>query len=203
MAFRCCWGHSFLRGNANRRPHPGYDIMSLVLVKPSLQELRHLIGAVENQDRERSSFSLFPEGFARGSILELSGPGKTELTALFLREHPEFKVAWIEKELTINPYALLQKGVKTENILFIEAGKELSWCLTQALQSGCFQALITNTAFEEKDLRRYQLLAERSQAHFFLLSKEIHPSWVPNLQLKIQKKKQGLEIKTLRKRGMG
>lgn len=188
--------------------------MSLILVKPSLQELRHLIGAVENLERERSSFSFFREGFPKGSIIEMSGPGKTELVALFLKEHPEFKVAWIEREMTINPYALFQKGLKTENVLFIEAGNELAWCLNQALQSGCFQVLVTNSVTnlaktttnsisDEKDLRRYQLLAERSQAHFFLLSENLHQSWVPNLQLKIKKNKLGFDIETIKKRGIG
>ena len=181
--------------------------MSLVLVKPSLQELRHLIGAVENLERERSSFSFFQDGFPKGSIIEMSGAGKTELVALFLKEHPEFKVAWIEREMTINPYALFQRGLRTENVLFIEAGNELAWCLNQALQSGCFQVLVTNSITDsisdEKDLRRYQLLAERSQAHFFLLSESLHQSWVPNLQLKIKKKKLGFDIETVKKRGMG
>lgn len=181
--------------------------MSLALVKPSLQELRQLIGAVEHVERERSSFALFQKGFPKGSIIEVCGPGKTELVALFLKEHPEFKVAWIEREITINPYALFQKGLKTENVLFIEAKEQLEWCLNQALQSACFQAIVTNaltsSSFDEKDLRRYQLLAERSQAHFFLLSENLHQSWVPNLQLKVKKKKLGFNIETIKKRGMG
>lgn len=182
--------------------------MSLALVKPSLQELRQLIGAVEHVERERSSFALFQEGFPKGAIIEVSGSGKTELVALFLKEHPDFKVAWIEKEITINPYALFQKGLKTENVLFIEAKEQLEWCLNQALQSGCFQAIVTtteaatNSSFDEKDLRRYQLLSERSQAHFFLLSENLHQSWVPNLQLKVKKKKLGFNIETIKKRGM-
>lgn len=180
--------------------------MSLVLVKPSLQELRQLIGSVETLQRERSSFSLFQEGFPKGCIIELAGPGKTEVVSHFLQEHPDFKVAWVEKEMSINPYALFQKGVRMENIIFIEAGKQLAWCLNQALQSGCFQALVTNTKFtnsmnDEKEMRRYQLLAERSQAHFFLLSENLHQSWVPQLQLQIQKKKIGFNIETIKQRG--
>lgn len=177
-------------------------MMRLASEKPSLQELRHLIGAVGNLERARSSFAFFPEGFPKGSIIELTGPGKTEVVALFLKEHPDFKVVWIERELTINPYALFQKGVKTENILFIEAGNELAWCLNQALQSGCFQALVTDSPFGEKDLRRYQLLAERGQVHFFLLSKSLHQSWVPQLQLQVAKEKTSLEIQTKKRRGM-
>lgn len=178
--------------------------MSLVLAKPSLEELRQLIGSAQHLERERSDFTLFREGFPKGSIIEISGHGKTELVSLFLKEHPDMKVAWIEKELTINPYGLFQKGVKTENVLFIEAGKQLAWCINQALQSGCFQALVTNLdvdrSTDEKDLRRYQLLSERCGAHFFLLSEDLHQSWVPNLQLKVSKKKIGFNIETAKRR---
>lgn len=178
--------------------------MNLVLTKPSLEELRQLIGSSQLLQREKSDFSLFQEGFPKGSIIELCGVGKTELVSLFLKEHPDFKTVWIEREFSANPYALFQKGVRMENVLFIEAGKQLAWCVNQALQSGCFQALVTNLdgdrRTEEKDLRRYQLLAERSGAHFFLLSEELHQSWVPNLQLKIARNNAGFAIETAKRR---
>jgi hypothetical protein len=47
-------------------------------VKPSLEELRLLIGTAERLERAKSSFSLFRDGFPVGSIIEMSGPGKTE-----------------------------------------------------------------------------------------------------------------------------
>jgi hypothetical protein len=190
--------------------------MALTLLKPSIDELRQLIGSSESYEKEKSSFSLFSEGFPLGAIVEISGTGKTELVAQFLKEHPDFKIAWVEENISINPYALRQKGVKLNNLLFIEAKKELSWCLAQALNSGCFQAVVTGSSaigssvavnnlndkkFSEKDLRRFQLLSEKCKSHFFLLSEKPHNSWVPHLQLEVAKTKSQLEIAILRKRG--
>lgn len=98
--------------------------MGLQLVRPSIAELRELIGAQEMPVREKSAFSLFPEGFPKRTLIEMAGVGKTELVALFLKEHPEFKVAWVESRITINPYALRQMGVELKNILFVESGEE-------------------------------------------------------------------------------
>jgi hypothetical protein len=154
------------------------------------------------QERERIKFSLYPAGFLTGSVVELAGVSKTEFLSLFLCEHADFKVAWLEDNITINPYALFQKGVRLENLLFVEAKKEMSWCLTQILQSGCFQAVVvSNQRFIEKDLRRYQLLSERGNLNFFILSEKFHQSWVPNLQLEIFKEENNLGIRTYKKRG--
>jgi hypothetical protein len=178
--------------------------MSLILVKPTIEELRELIGGVISDNKERSSFSLYPQGFVTGTIIELIGSGKTQSIALFLNEHPTYKVAWIEDKISINPYALFQMGIKLENILFIEAKKEIIWCLDQAMQSGCFKVLITQTKkISEKDLRRYQLGAEKNHSHFFLLSDSPHASWVPQLQLRINKNKSKITFEVVRKRGLG
>ena len=48
----------------------------------TIQELRQLIGAVENVEKACSSFSLFSAGFPRASVIEIFGAGKTELLVL-------------------------------------------------------------------------------------------------------------------------
>lgn len=176
--------------------------MALHSAKPTIAELRELIGATKMDDRPRHSFSLYPDGFTLGSFIELTGSQRTEFTAQFLCEHPELKVAWVEESITINPYALKQRGVCLDNILFVEGKKDLAWCLNQVLGSGCFQIVITeNNRFHEKDLRRFQLLSEKTQSHFFLLSANPTPSWVPHLQLKISKTDHHWSVSALRKRG--
>lgn len=176
--------------------------MALNLVKPTIQELRALIGATQQESRPRNSFSLYPDGFFTGSFIELTGASKTEFVALFLKENPQLKIAWVEETITINPYALRQHKVDLDSVLFIEGGKDIAWCLTQVLGSGCFQAVVTqNPQFSEKDLRRFQLLSEKGQNHFFMLSDNTSPSWVPHLQLKVTKRNSDWNIQTLRKRG--
>lgn len=46
--------------------------MKLQIAKPSIAELRELIGATKPDDRPRHSFSLYPSGFATGSFIELT-----------------------------------------------------------------------------------------------------------------------------------
>jgi hypothetical protein len=174
------------------------------LVKPTIAQLREMIGASENQVREKSSFSLYPNGFSEGSIVEITGYGKTQWLASFLKEHPEDKVAWVESEMSINPYALFQQEVQLKNILFIEAKDQMMWCLTQALESGCFKIFVTGDhQFSENEMRRCQLLAERHRAHFFILAQEFHQTWVPILKLQVLKLDHGFKVFTLKKRGHG
>ncbi|MBL7543311.1 MAG: hypothetical protein JNL11_05815 [Bdellovibrionaceae bacterium] len=178
--------------------------MSVSLVKPSLAELRLLIGATSQTPRPRQPFSLYPAGFFLGSFVELSGSQRTEFAALFLKENPQLSVAWIEETISINPYALKQKGVCVESILFIEGKKDILWSLNQVLSSGCFQVVVAeNSGFNEKDFRRFQLLSEKTLNHFFLLSPSPSTSWVPHLQLHVRKSDTQWDIETRRMRGLG
>jgi hypothetical protein len=166
--------------------------------------LRQLLDPSDVQGREKTPFSLYPGGFLVGSLVEIVGSGKTEFLTGFLKEHKDFQVAWIEENMSVNPYALFQKGVELKNVLFVETKKEFSWSLSQILQSGCFQAVVTShKKFIDKDLRRFQLLSERGRCHLFLLSSELHKSWVPNLQLEVMKEEKSLNILTHKKRGYG
>lgn len=173
-------------------------------MKPSLQQLRSMIGASEpNFQRPKTEFSLFPSGFPQGCLVEITGFGKTSVLAAFLKENSQFKVAWIERALSINPYSLLQHGVHLEKVLFIEAKTEIAWCLTQALQAGCFQVIVvSNEKFSEKDLRRYQLSTEKCASHFFLLNEDIHNSWAIALQLRTHRDKKKLQLEILKQRGV-
>lgn len=174
------------------------------IAKPTIDQLRALIGVHERHQKNTASFSLYEEGFAAGTVAEIYGHGKTEFLTHFLREHRELKVAWVEPEMTINPYALHQRQVDLKNVLFIEAQKEMAWCLGQALQSGCFQVLVVSGArFSERELRRFQLLSERAASHFFLLSEKPHSSWVPSVQIEVQKSRDNLRVITHKRRGVG
>lgn len=176
--------------------------MALPIAKPSLAELREMIGATSLPARSRTSFSLYPQGFSVGTLVEVTGLSRTEFIALFLKENSQLKIAWIEETITINPYALKQKGVQLDNFLFVEGKGEIAWCISQVLSSGCFHVVvIENARWSEKDLRRFQLLSEKSQNHFFLLSTHPSSSWVPHLQLRVARTSAGWNIQSLRRRG--
>lgn len=153
-----------------------------------LDALRKQIGAIDGSiPKETKGFSLFPQGFPCGSLIEIAGTGKTSFVAAFLKEHPNLKSIWIEKKLSVNPYALWQHGVDIRNILFVECGNEANWVLQQVLTSQVFPiALISDFSFSEKELRKYQLLTEKNNSQVFLLSQNLHRSWVPALQIKME-----------------
>lgn len=146
----------------------------------------------------KEACSVFSDGFPTGRLIEVAGPGKTEFLTFFLKEHPDFSVAWFEKELTINPFALWQKGVSVENILFIET-HDLNWSVQQVLQSQLFKVIVlSQTYFVERDLRRFQLFVEKSNSFLFLLSQDLQQSWVPSLQILLRKNQEPF---VFRKRG--
>jgi hypothetical protein len=169
-----------------------------------LKLLREQIGAIDGSlAKPCSKFSLMSTGLPLGTLIEVKGYGKTEFVVQFLKEHPEFRVAWVEKEMTLNPFALLQRGIRLEQILFIEAPREGLWALQQVLNSQCFQSIVVSGfEFDFRELRRFQMLNEKSQGHFFILTNEFHDSWVPQLQLEVQRKAGSvLKISTHRNRG--
>ena len=175
--------------------------------RPTLLELRQLIHAIEDTHcRERRSFSLFPEGFPVGTVAEITGVGKTEFIAQFLCEIPTGKVAWLEAQVSVNPYGLFQSQIALERILFIECAQDPLWSLQQILSSQIFSfVIVAGFAFAEKELRKFQLLLERASAHLFVLhdTQKSSNSWVPAYHLRVQRADQGdLKIEVLRKRGV-
>ena len=170
----------------------------------TLVELKQMISAIDGSHPvERRSFSLFSEGFPKGRIVELTGMGKTTFLTEFIKEYPSLKVMWIEKDLTINPFALWQQGVDLRQITFIET-KELIWATQQVLQSQLFEVIVfSHPDVDEKNLRRFQVMVEKTEGHLFLLADDSYNSWIPALQIEVHKTQQDtLQAQVTRKRGI-
>lgn len=157
--------------------------------KFSIAELREKIGAIDGTwGKETHPFSLFAQGFPKGSVVEIFGPGKTEFLVKFLAENKGLRVAWIEPQITIYPFAFLQRDVDLSRILFVEADKENVWATLQILQAQIFQVVaLSFQNFDDRNLRKIQLAAEKSQALVVLLNKESTASWVPSVQLHVER----------------
>lgn len=173
------------------------------MAKHSLAELRQLIGTIDgSRPKHRRAFSKLPPGLPVGCLVEFSGQGKTELLSQFLKEHPELQTAWIEPTLSINPYALWQRGVDVSKILFIEGGKASVWAAHQVLQSQAFELLtLSGLRLDERELRRLQLLTEKCESHLILLSPEPLKSWALALQIEVQQTSAVSTFRILRNRG--
>ena len=152
----------------------------------ALQELRARIGALERKSRDAFPWSYLPEGMPRGALVEITGSGKTEAVARLLAENP-LPSAWVEADFSVFPSALLQRQVKLEQVFFIAAGKEAAWAVAAALRSRLFPLLVYRAPYgEERELRRFQLLAERSHATMILLGDHPTLSWPISLSLEMR-----------------
>lgn len=163
----------------------------------SVQELRaRLRGFHTSIIRESFPVSFFKGGFPRGAIVEITGRGKCEAVATFLAENPHYTV-WIEKNRKIFPYALLQRKVDLKKILFVEARKDAEWVAATALRSKVFPIIVYDCAYHDvRDLRRWQLLAEKAQTTMILLRDRPSEFWPITLCLKVNNRK----VEILRKK---
>jgi hypothetical protein len=128
-------------------------------------------------------------GIPRGGLVEICGHGKTEAVAKLLAEHAHMPVAWIEKDFSLLPSALIQRGVLLDKIFFVEGKSECAWAATLVLRSQIFPFLVYHAPFgEEKELRRFQLLAERFRSTMLLLTEEKPTlAWPISLSLEMEK----------------
>lgn len=157
----------------------------------ALQDLRARIGAIEKFSRDESlPCSFLPQGLPRGALVEIAGAGKTESVVRFLAENPELGVAWIETSFSLYPPAIAQRRRPVENIFFVEAGKEAAWAASTVLRARLFPIVVYNAPYgDERELRRFQLLAERSRATMILLAKRALATWPISLSLEVRERK--------------
>jgi hypothetical protein len=155
-------------------------------VSAVLQELRARLGVFDNPaEKERIPFSRLPGGLPRGILAEITGRGKTESVAQLLAENPGLRCAWIESRFSLLPSALLQRQVSLENLFFVDAGADAAWAAGAVLRSQIFPLLIYHAPYGEvRELRRFQLLAGKSNGTMLLLGEEpARDAWPIRLSL--------------------
>ena len=116
------------------------------------------------QARPRLNFT-DPEapGVERGGLTHLDGPARVEAVVRLLALHPQWKCAWIEETLSAYPPGFAQRGVRLENLLFVEAGAHFVWALTEAVRGQVFPLVAAASGLPDAlALRRLQLAAERA-----------------------------------------
>jgi hypothetical protein len=140
--------------------------------------------------RERYPFSSAPLGIPRGALTEITGHGKTEVMIRFLSENPRLRVAWIEDEMSVYPCAILQRGVRLDRVLFVEAGRDLFWAVSQCLRSGLFECVVLSYQrnLDEKTYRRLQLEVEKADIGLFLLPEMPQKAWPISMKLQVERK---------------
>lgn len=154
-----------------------------------LQALRAQVGALDGTFQiETYKHQDLQVGVPKGAVVELLGPARYEFVAHFLAQQNQ-ACLWVQKDLSFFPTALFQRGIDLTKNVFVEAGNDVQWVLKQVLQSQIFPFIVgEDFAIQEKDLRKLQLLAERSGASFLHLCSDYRPSWVPMLTLNVEQR---------------
>ncbi len=152
-----------------------------------------------HHQKETLSCSMVGQGIPRGAITAITGVGKTELAARLIAEHPGLRVAWIEEKLSIFPFALLQRGIGLDRVLFVDAGPELAWSVLQVLKAQIFPVVVVYAeCLDLNTLRRVQLAAETANAATIWLTNESQDLWPVSMQLQSCRTEGDLKVRALR-----
>lgn len=167
-----------------------------------LTSLREQIGSNQVQDREFWKAPLLSSGVPKGIIVELIGNAYTEWLLQFFKEHPENYIYWCERDSSVNPTAIYQRGINLERIKFVITGDELQQPLRLALESNSYPFLVAPSRFDDvKIFQRLHLLAEKSKSTlFFLGQNKFSQAWPISLQLEINFSSDGIKINVHRQK---
>lgn len=161
----------------------------------ALEEIRARLSALESRPRkEFLPFSPLVGGLPRGALVEITGHGKTGAAVQFLAENSALRAAWVEGSFSLFPPALLQRRANLQKILFVEGGAQSAWAAGTLLRSGLFPILVYSAPYGcERELRRFQLLAEKSATTMLLLGEAPQPhAWPIQLSLEVREGKPAL-----------
>ncbi|MEQ1877643.1 MAG: hypothetical protein ABL958_13445 [Bdellovibrionia bacterium] len=148
-------------------------------------------------DRGSFPFSWIQGGLPRGALVHVlgtKGGGKTELMLKFLAENQDVKVAWIEDLFTAYPVSFGQMGSGLDRILFVSAARDAFWAFSQIVNSQYFDVVVLSSAnlkLNEKELRRWQLMAEQSKSCCILISENENLTagrdWAVSMKLEVDR----------------
>lgn len=173
------------------------------------EKIRHLKLIIDTVDVTQPRASWFYReplvgevAIPKGAVVEILGNRKYEWFIQFLKQNPEIKTFWAEKEQHVLPTALQQRGLNLDQITFGVFGEDSYLSLRKVIQSQVFDVIISPNVFKElKLLRAFQLMTEKSNNTLFLVGQKTPSNaWPISLQLDISKKGKGLEIEILKQR---
>ena len=169
-----------------------------------IRALKLLIGGLEQPvARESYPCSTLSLGIPKGAIVELLGPQKTEWLCHFLAENSQTNIFWVEKEQSVLPTALQQRGVDLSRVTFGLFGDDPTIKLRRVVQSQLYPIIVAPNEFSEiRIFKAFQLLTEKSNSVLFLLGKkEPCLAWPITMQLEIHKRGNDFKIEVIKNKG--
>jgi hypothetical protein len=172
----------------------------------SAEQIRHLklvINAMDvTQPRESWQAPGLSDGVPKGAIIELQGHSRFEWFISFLKENPSLNCFWAEKEQSVLPAALHQRGIDLSRVTFAVFKEKEFPSLRKVIQSQVYPVILSNHSFNEiKVLQSFQLLTEKSNSNFFLAAeKPVTQNWPIALQLDVSRSGGKFDIEILKQR---
>jgi hypothetical protein len=170
-----------------------------------LRALKMLVGAMQSPIlRECYKCDTVPDGVPKGAIIELLGPQKTAWLLEFLKQNDSGKIFWAERDQSVLPTAIHQRGVDLRRITFGLLGEQPTISLRRVIQSQLYPFVIAPNSFSEiRVFKAFQLLTEKSRVSLFLIGgKQACSAWPIAMQLEIRRSQHELKVSVLRnKRG--
>lgn len=168
---------------------------------PILEELRARLGVFDTHfQREALPYSRLSSGLPRGALVEITGPGKTSSVVQFLAENSGLRAAWVESHFSLLPSAFPQRSANLEKIFFVEAGKNAAWAASTILRAQLFPILVYSGPYAcERELRRFQLLSERSKTTMILLGEK--PLGIGAWPIRLSLEARGRELSLVKGKG--
>lgn len=111
----------------------------------------------------------------QASVVEVVGHARMEFVVNFCTEQADLTVACVEREWTLFPPAVAQRGVDITRWLMVEAGEKDLWVIEELLASDFFSVIVAPDLKLNLPLwRRLHLECQRSGTTLFILSEEAH-----------------------------
>ncbi len=151
-------------------------------------------------------------GLPKGALTEISGAlgsGKTESVLRIVIENPELRVAWLEKQWSLYPYALARshagEGAALRNLWCVEweaCPVPIFSVILQIIASQAFGAVVIyresspEFLWTEISLRRLQIAAEKSNVAVIVLSERAlaQGGWCFRRRFRVESKENRLEV---------
>lgn len=124
-------------------------------------------------------------GIPCGAITQICGFGKIEAAVQIIKDNSEFKAAWIESEIELNPLPQFSRDLNLTHIIYSKTGEHMIGACIQLLKSNQFPIVVIKTApLDDFLLRKLQLAAEKYKSALVILTEDFSASWPISLMLK-------------------
>jgi hypothetical protein len=131
------------------------------------------------------------QSVAPGWMVQVYGVKRHRACIDFLKEHPTLRVVWLEQDQFAFPPGFAQ-SIALERLFFIHARRDWPHIVTYVLRSKVCHVLVCSETWQgvpfkwdPLTIRRFQVLAKRSQILVIWLTEQVTSSWCMRFQVSV------------------